>query len=63
MLEDFKCLEYGKYLLHELRLVLGKTEKDMDILYKEAKFALQALIKMLPKQQAKQEVSEVFLSP
>ena len=48
LLTDFPCFEYGEYLMEELRLILTKSDKDMDKLYRESKFALDAIVKIMP---------------
>ena len=48
LLKDFICFEYGEYVMDELRLILKKTEKEMKNLYHEAKFAMEAMMKLMP---------------
>lgn len=50
LLTDFKCLEYGEYILEELTLVLKKSPGDMRNLYREATFSMQTLVKMLSRE-------------
>lgn len=49
LLKDFKCLEYGDYLMEELRRVLNKTEKEWTKMLHNAKVAMDAIRKMMPK--------------
>lgn len=48
LLRDFPCLEYGEYIMEELRMVLNKNDKDMEKLYREAKFAMDAMVRLMP---------------
>ena len=48
LLKDFICFEYGEYVMDELRLILKKTEKEMKNLCHEAKFAMEAMMKLMP---------------
>ena len=43
LLRDFKCFEYGEYLMDEFRLILRKSEKDMKQVFHETKFAMEAV--------------------
>ena len=57
LLRDFKCLEYGEYLMDEFRLILRKSEKEMKQVFHEAKFAMEAVIKLMPDAAFTQSVS------
>ena len=48
LMQDFVCFEYGEYVMDELRLILKKTEKEMKNLCQEAKFVMEAMMKLMP---------------
>ena len=57
LLDDFKYLEYGEYMLEELQLILQKTPNEMVHLSREATFVMDALVKLTPSKRLKNEVS------
>ena len=57
MLRDFKCLEYHEYLMDEFRLILKKSEKEMKLVFHEANFAIEAVMKLMPDSAFTQSVS------
>ena len=59
--KDFKCLEYGEYLMDEFRLTLRKSEKEMKQVFHEAKFAMEAVMKLMPDTSFSQNVSLFFV--
>ena len=61
LLRDFKCLEYGEYLMDEFRLILRKLERDMKQVFHEAKFAMEAVMKLMPDASFSQSVSIFFV--
>ena len=58
LLRDFKCLEYGEYLMDEFRSILRKSEKEMKQVFHEAKFAMEAVMKLMPDASFSQSVSQ-----
>ena len=58
LLRDFKCLEYGEYLMDEFRSILRKLEKEMKQVFHEAKFAMEAVMKLMPDASFSQSVSQ-----
>ena len=61
LLRDFKCLEYGEYLMDEFRLILRKSEKEMKLVFHEGKFAMEAVMKLMPDSAFTQSVSSLYL--
>ena len=57
LLNDFKCLQYGEYVLEELWLILQKTPNEMVHLSREVTFIMDALVKLTPSERLKNEVS------
>ena len=57
LLRDFKCLEYGEYLMDEFR----KSEKEMKLVFHEGKFAMEAVMKLMPDSTFTQSVSSLYL--
>ena len=57
LMQDFLCFEYGEYVMDELRLILKKTEKEMKNLCHEAKFAMEAMMKLMPNSAFTKDVS------
>ena len=43
-------------LMEEMRLILGKTEKEMEVMFSRAKDVMKALWTMVPKEYLKHEV-------
>ena len=57
LLKDFKCFEYGEYLMDEFQMILKKTDKEMKLLFHEVKFAMEAMMKLMPDSAFTQSVS------
>ena len=57
LLKDFKCFEYGEYLMDEFQMILKKTDKEMKLLFHKAKFAMEAMMKLMPDLAFTQSVS------
>ena len=57
LLVDFPCFELGTFLLEEVRLILGKTQKQLDLLLHKATGVTETLTKMLPERNVVRKVS------
>ena len=57
LLKDFKCFEYGEYLMDEFQMILKKTDKEMKLLFHEVKFTMEAMMKLMPDLAFTQSVS------
>ena len=57
LLKDFKCFKYGEYLMDEFQMILKKTDKEMKLLFHEVKFAMEAMMKLMPDSAFTQSVS------
>ena len=57
LMDDFPCFEFGLYILEELKLVLGKTGKQMERIFQRAKGVTETLTKMVPARQIVRKVN------
>lgn len=62
LLKDFPCLEYAPFILEETRLIMGKKEKEFERLFQSAKNSTAVLMKMIPTDQLKRQVSARLFS-
>ena len=62
LLKDFPCLEYGEYILEEMRITLGKGEKEMEEILRRGKTALEILVTLTPKAKLQGHVSVIYVT-
>ena len=56
LLKDFKCFEYGGYLIEEFKWILGKNDKELKKLFQDGKLVMEALTKMMEEKDFTQSV-------
>lgn len=62
LLKDFPCFELGPYIVEETRLILGKSAKEIERLFHNAKQATTALLRMIPRDRLKRQASSKLFS-
>lgn len=55
--EHFPCLEFGPYMMEELRLILGKSPKEMEDMVRRSKMAVEVLLSLMTKKDITREVN------
>lgn len=60
LLEEWPIFQYGSYLMEELKMILGKTDKEMTDVRSDAAKAVCVLTSMVPKDNWKRKVCHVL---